>query len=296
MPMNDFSDSGVPFTHHDGTAGRRGPVVLSVPHAGRAYPAWVGDRARIAPARLRQLEDRHADALISPLVDAGAPALIAHVPRALIDLNRDERDIDRRAVRDMPHGWPVIESAKQRGGLGLFPRTLPHVGDIWAGPTGWDDARARIAQVHRPYHAKLAEMMDITCAERGVGVILDIHSMPPLDPARHEGHPPDIVIGDRFGTSCDPRLSSIALAVAAGHGLNAALNHPYAGSYLIERHSDPVRARHAMQVEVSRALYLDAGFDRTVAAGLERVQRFLCALFDALHIELDDRGTALAAE
>jgi len=272
-----------------------GAVLVSVPHAGRAYPPEILARSRLPEEKLRLLEDRYADALVEPLVQAGKSVLIARTPRAVIDLNRDERDIDPCIVHGIPYGWPLMQSIKQRGGLGLFPRSLPAIGELWRGAIEWEEAQARIAHVHRPYHAALAGLIERAWSTHGAALLLDVHSMPPLASRRYCGDAPDIVIGDRFGASCSSRLSAIAQAVVARHGFTAALNHPYAGSYLIERHSSPAKGRHALQIEISRALYLDAAFDR-LSHGVERIRALLSELVHVLEEELTNHSLAQAAE
>lgn len=279
---------------HAGVAGKGG-VVLSVPHAGRAYSPEILARLRLSEHELRVMEDRYADLLVAPLIAAGYPALVAQVPRAIIDLNRDERDIDQRLVKHIPYGQPLMQSAKQRGGLGVFPRRLPGVGDLWRGPIEWSEALARIEQVHRPYHQMLATMLDAAQAEYGVALLLDVHTMPPVSLALAEGRELDMVIGDRFGVSADGRLATLAMTVAEAHGLYATLNHPYAGSYLLDRHGKPARGRHALQIEISRALYLDEAFDQP-SAGVERVQAVLLALVKAMTDELGRPGWGRGSE
>jgi N-formylglutamate amidohydrolase len=53
---------------------------------------------------------------------------------------------------------------------------------------------------------------------------------------------------------------------------HAALNEPFAGGHVIDRHAWPARNVHALQLEVDRRCYLDEhlaepgpGFDRTAA-------------------------------
>lgn len=286
--------TGRAFDRFDVTAGSS-PILISVPHSGRVYPPELLAHARLAVSQMRMLEDRHADALVQPLIDAGHAGLIALAPRAMIDLNRDERDVDTRLVRGIPHGTATIESVKQRGGLGLFPRSLPQMGELWQRSLDWSEATRRITDIHRPYHGAIEEMMNDLFALHGTVLLLDVHSMPPLLPGRVTGLPPDIVIGDRFGASAGSRLSETARHVATTHGLNVALNHPYAGSYLLDRHGAPMRNRHALQIEVSRALYLDSGFDK-ITTGLGRMQAFMSALVEALSDELSGQNWAEAAE
>jgi len=270
------------------------PVLLSVPHAGRAYPDSLLANARVPHATLEKLEDRYADLLIADCVAAGVGAVLALTPRALIDLNRDPRDIDARMVRGLPRHQPLVQSSKQRGGLGLFPRSLPRTGDLWQWPIEWEEARARIEGTHLAFHAAVSAEIGGLRAIWDESLLLDIHSMPPLIALSGEARP-DVVIGDRFGVSAGGRLSDIAFDVVERHGLRPALNHPYPGYYMLERHGQPSRGRHALQIEISRDLYLDEGL-RSPGAGIGPTRKMLNDLVFELAEELGRARWSEAAE
>lgn len=275
----------------------RSPVLISVPHAGRHYPPEVRALSAVPLAALVQLEDRYADALVEGLDARGFGVIVAEVARATIDLNRDPRDIDRRMIARLPHGYAVIESAKSRGGLGLFPRSLPRVGNLWRGLLHWDQACARLASIHAPYHALIEQEMRAIRAEHGEALLLDVHSMPPLEAGRFAGEArPDVVIGDRFGASASARFSEIARSVVIRHGLHCVLNHPYPGTYVAERHGNPVAGRNVLQIEISRDLYLDAAL-RELGSGVTAIRAMVAELAETLADEAGrDSGLAIAAE
>lgn len=284
-PLFDFQRSG----------GAPAPVLLSVPHAGRCYTPELIAWARVPEPTLWRLEDRYADLLIEDLVARGFPALVAQVPRAVIDLNRDPRDIDVKLVGAVPRGQPLIQSVKQRGGLGLFPRSLPRCGDLWRGVISWEEAHSRITLAHEPYHATLEQETELLRHSHGEVLLVDVHSMPPLPPFASGLSRADVVIGDRFGTSASRTLVELACSVIAAHGYVAALNHPYPGSYLIERHGKPESGRHALQIEISRDLYLDDQME-SPGPGLGRVRTMVTQLVEELGRELGGRHWSEAAE
>lgn len=263
-----------------GPAIPRSPVLLAVPHAGRRYPQEVMARARVPIDRLRALEDRHAERLVDQAVAAGATAIVAHVARAAIDLNRDPREIDPAMIDGGLDIGGLLMSGKVRAGLGLFPRRLPSCGELWRARMTADDAARMIAEVHEPYHSAIAERIEATRRLFGAAVLIDCHSMPPL-PVRQAGGPVRIVIGDRFGAGAGAAAVDLVMAVIDGVGLRAARNHPYAGGYTIDRHGRPRRQVHAIQIEYDRSLYLDAALDAPTAQ-VEGCGRLLAAIVAAL--------------
>ncbi len=273
----------------------RHPVLFSVPHAGRDYSDALLASARVDLATLRRLEDRWVDLITHPLIERGCNVLIARTARAMIDLNRHEREIDPGMVADLPRGAAVQSSAKLRGGLGLVPRRLPGAPELWRRPLGWDDVQRRIDDIHRPYHAAIRQSFLAAREAHGQAILIDLHSMPPI-PSTTSGQPsPTMIFGDRFGRSASSQLVALAADVAQSHGLLVAHNHPYAGDHVIERHGRPEQRMHAIQIEIDRTLYLDSSLDGP-GSGLPLVQKVIADIADALADEMRRSTYALAAE
>jgi N-formylglutamate amidohydrolase len=114
--------------------------------------------------------------------------------------------------------------------------------------------------------------------------------MPP--PAR--GIPP-VVIGDCHGRTADAWISREALEVANRCGFKAGLNDPFAGGHVIERHSNPGRGIHALQIEIDRRVYLDAAL-REPGPGFDGAASLIEALAVNLGKALLGRQFATAAE
>lgn len=255
------ADAPAPFSCYN-MASPAFPLLLSVPHAGRDYPPELLANLRVAPSELVRLEDRYADRLVRPAIAAGFPAIIAHRARASIDLNRAETDIDSGMFSGGCPSLNVKPSVKARGGLGLFPRRLQSCGELWRAPMHERDAQNRIEQLHRPYHDAIAATLSAMHARFGYAVLLDVHSMPPLagsmQDALGDGQPPDIVVGDRFGSSAASYYAELVVEHSSHRGWRAGLNSPYSGDYILQRHGQPRRDIHAVQIEIDRSLYLDA--------------------------------------
>ncbi|OWK31344.1 N-formylglutamate amidohydrolase [Sphingomonas dokdonensis] len=262
------------------------PVVLSVPHAGREYPASLAEAARVSMQALTVLEDRYVDQVLLGAL-RNETALVQRTARAWIDLNRGEHDRDPRLDDGAPAGHL---SAKVRSGLGLVPRRTIASGELWRRRLRGDEVTARIADAHRPYHAALAGALEAAHARFGVAILLDVHSMPPIAGSRTR-----IVVGDRFGRSAAARFVERVTGAVARAGYAQSLNVPYAGGYILERHACPRRQVHGIQLELDRALYLDDRLDRP-GIGFDRVTALVRTIIDALEEEALDQPAALAAE
>lgn len=262
------------------------PVVISVPHAGRDYPAALIAALRVPMGALKVLEDRHVDA-VACRARGVETMLVQRRARAWIDLNRAEDERDPRVDTGAGGGPP---SDRLRSGLGLVPRRAGAAGDMWRGRFAGADVDARIAADHRPYHASLARLLEAARARWGVAVLLDLHSMPPLGPAR-----PQVVIGDRFGRSAGARFAARLEAEVAATGMRVALNAPYAGGHVVSRHGAPRHGIHALQLELDRSLYLDEALDAP-GAGLASTAALVRRCLDALADEAGCPPLAQAAE
>src|SRR5215217_5715138 len=74
------------------------PVLLSVPHSGTCYGDAVLANAVQGLRALESLEDPLVDRLAWRAIAAGFGAVIQRVPRAVIDCNRDEDELDPASV------------------------------------------------------------------------------------------------------------------------------------------------------------------------------------------------------
>lgn len=257
------------------------PIVVSVPHAGRDYPPALRAALAVPIAFAAGLEDRHVDTL-ALAARRRETLFVAQRARAWIDLNRGEDERDFRIDEGAPRGRVPVGQTKLRSGLGLVPRRAARANDLWKRRFTDAEVTDRIREDHRPYHAAVAAALKAARARFGVAVLLDLHSMPPLDSGAR------IVVGDRFGRSAAARFVAALESEVGSRKL--ALNAPYAGGHILDRHGDPASSIHALQLELDRSLYLDFVLDRPgngfTATGA-MLQRMIAALTEeALGAEL----------
>lgn len=251
------------------------PVLFSAPHSGTTYPRTLLARTRLDRLTLRRSEDTFVDELFDFAADLGAPLLRARFPRAFLDLNRAEDEIDP-AMFDAPLALPFnSDSPRVASGLGVIARIVGEGQDIYAGALPAAEAGNRLRRFYRPYHDALADQLGRLTDAFGAAALIDCHSMPSgaVRQSLPDGPRADIILGDRYGTSCSAALAEEFARLLRSRGFAVGRNRPYAGGYITERYGRPPHI-HAIQIELNRALYMNENtFER--AAGFDSLSRAL---------------------
>ncbi len=253
------------------------PLVVTVPHAGRDYGMRFTSSVRLSEIERRGTEDCFADAFAARAPSLGAPLLKALFPRVWLDVNRDERELDPLLIKDNlpPDSLPATASVK--AGLGVVPRLMTGGRAIHSSLLPMAEIEQRLALGWRPFHATLQSLIAETRKTFGFCLLIDCHSMP----TSREAEPPDIVLGDNFGKACDARLTSEAERFFKDQGFRLAINKPYAGGYITRHYGQPENHVHALQIEISRSLYMnERRFE--ILQGLGDMTRCMGRLFTRL--------------
>jgi N-formylglutamate amidohydrolase len=232
-------------------------VVFASPHSGRAYSPAFLEQTVLSAAMIRSSEDAFVDQLFADAPRFGAPLILADVPRAFLDLNRAPDELDPAVIAGVARGGhnPRIAS-----GLGVIPRVVAGGRPIYHGKLTLTEAEDRIRDYWHPYHRALRQVIDDTHARFGEAVLIDCHSMPheAIDGHCRPGQPrPEVVLGDRFGSSADRAVTERVEAAFASAGLRVARNTPVAGAFITQSYGRPSARRHVIQVEIDRSLYMD---------------------------------------
>lgn len=235
----------------------RVPYVFNSPHSGSVYPERFLRMSRLDTVTIRRSEDYYVDELFSGAVALGAPMLVAHFPRAYLDVNREPYELDPRMFGDRLPPHANSRSIRVAGGLGTVPRVVSEGLEIYHSRIPVAEAQARIANIYKPYHQTLRELLAQTHRRFGHAVLIDCHSMPASVRFGQDGIRPDFIIGDRFGTSASRNLSEAALAILSSMGYLVTANKPYAGGFITEHYGRPGKGLHALQIEINRGLYVD---------------------------------------
>ena len=235
----------------------RAPIIFNSPHSGSVYPDEFLSASRIDLPALRRSEDSFMDELIGGLSHRGFPTVRVNFPRSYVDVNREPYELDPRMFLGRLPSFANTRSMRVAGGLGTIPRVVGDGQEIYRERLSVDDALARIEALYKPYHRALRRLINKAHQAFGTVVMVDCHSMPSIGVSRDEPRRPDVVIGDRYGTSCAPLLADMVEETMSRLGYSVGRNKPYAGGFITEHYGNPASGLHAIQLELNRAIYMD---------------------------------------
>jgi N-formylglutamate amidohydrolase len=235
----------------------RAPLVFNSPHSGSVYPEDFLSASRIDLATLRRSEDSFMDELIADLSGSGFAVVRVNFPRSYVDVNREPYELDPRMFVGRLPSFANTRSMRVAGGLGTIPRVVGDGQEIYRERLSVEDALLRIDALYKPYHRALRRLINRVHQTFGTSVVVDCHSMPSIGVSRDEPRRPDMVIGDRYGTSCAALLADIVEDTMTSLGYSVGRNKPYAGGFITEHYGNPASGLHAIQIELNRAIYMD---------------------------------------
>ncbi len=233
------------------------PLVVASPHSGSDYPADFVAGSRLDPLTLRRSEDAFVDEIFGAAPALGVPLLAARFPRAYLDVNREAYELDAAMFTDALPDYVNVRSPRVRMGLGTIARVVASGEEIYGGKLCFAEAEERVETLYRPYHAALARLIAETEDSFGCCLLVDCHSMPSGASGGAGRAAPDIVLGDCHGAACAPEIVEAARRHLSRRGFAVALNAPYAGGFTTGHYGQPRQRRHALQIEINRAIYMD---------------------------------------
>lgn len=222
------------------------PMVLSVPHCGTEFPEELSEH--FIP-ELRQAPD-DTDWFVHELYnfasEMGITIIHARYSRWVIDLNRD------------PESKPLYTDGRIITGL---TTTTDFFGNpIYCSPDlepGEEEVARRRSLYYDPYHAKIRELLDARKAQFGKALLWDAHSIRQLVPTIRKDKFPDLILGDNDEQTAHPQLIKVALENLGSGPYGVNHNSPFKGGQITRSFGKPMVNIHALQLEMSKVLYMD---------------------------------------
>lgn len=240
------------------------PIIFDSPHSGTHYPQDF-DYA-CALSTLKTAEDHYVEELFSNAPAYGAHFLHALFPRSYIDVNRIIDDIDPALLSEIWSGpLPINPSARSDAGIGLIRRLVKPGVPVYNRALSTEEILHRIEHYYIPYHEALEKLIEQAHYNFGQVWHINCHSMPaasayPRTPSALSLSIPraaDFVIGNLDGTSACLTFTRALRNYIQSLGYYVTINDPFKGVEILERHADPARGIHSIQLEINKALYMD---------------------------------------
>lgn len=232
-------------------------IVYNCPHSGTYLPDDFLKMVAVDTDSLLASGDTMVDRLIEEFTNS--PRFINIYARSYVDTNRDANELDP----DMFSGnidRKLNQTDKVKRGFGVLARCTYDARVVHKEKIPFSLARMRLEEAYFPIHDALKHLLDETHAREKYVLLVDCHSMPShkfLGTAHYMTAQADVVLGDHHGKSCHNAITTYMVDFFTAEGLRVQLNKPYAGGYNTVHYGQPDQGRHALQVEINRALYLD---------------------------------------
>lgn len=269
------------------------PLMLSFPHSGEIYPDDFGYRNGMEYADIDHPNDKYIDEIFSAGQALGLSTIRANFPRAYVDVNRHQHDIDREMLDDPDNWYGRFLPGSVAAGATLF-WSKAYKKPIYDRKLSLSEIKARIARYFIPYHQSMTAMIERLHAQHDEVYIVDCHSMTRFDSeARGGKERPQIDIGNRSGGACAPDLTEEMARLFRERGYDVGINKRFAGGEITLRYGWPEIGQHILQVELRRDLYMDEA-TRAKNENFDKVQADCAEVLRDYKSYVENRAAKLA--
>ena len=231
------------------------PLFVTIPHSGVKIPPQANWLKSLSDSVLFCDVDAFVDELYQPaLEEFQIPSLVFPWHRCAADANRFPEDVSPAVVEGAKPSSSASPSfihwrETTRGDL-LLPK-----------PISKETHQALMDLCYNPFHKKIRERF-ADFKQRGFCeiLLLDLHSMPSVgrdfhkDPGQKRA---EAVLGDCEGRSASGFFRALAGEAFQRAGFETVWNWPYKGGGIAQTYGRPEEGMSVIQVELSRALYMD---------------------------------------
>jgi N-formylglutamate amidohydrolase len=273
-------DDAFPIVRHP-AAGKRTPVLVSVPHYGtRPLPHITRDDYSEPwfETFAYGFADTFVGDLYADLDEHGATVLATPFSRMFVDVNRRRDDFEH-------HDGHV------RSRRGVVRTHTMRDAPIFARPLALADLEARLQTLYDPYYSALEHLLTGLRRTHGYAMLLDGHTGSPRRMKDHQ-----VIIGTRHDATCAPALAATVAAIFTRHGFEVHENvSGYTGGNIVATYGQPrTRRVHALQLEINASLLMTTTRDEFIAqvsrgeipdkaeANIARIRRCLGEVLAAL--------------
>lgn len=252
----------------------RVPILLSVPHCGIEFPDEIRDN--YVPELIRQPDDTDwfVDRLYDFAPEMGITLIRARYSRWIIDLNRDP---ESKPLYDDGRAITGLTPDKTFAGEDIYRRNSPDK----------EEVQRRLVNYYYPYHQQLTRQLKELKESFGIALLYDAHSIRRRVPSIYEKPFPDLILGDNDEKSAHPSLIQTAWEVLENGPFEAMHNTLFRGGQITRHFGQPEENIHALQLEMSKDLYMDDSETNYHPVRAGRMRQHLKELFSRLIDQLN---------
>lgn len=258
-----------------GPTAEKVPFLLSLPHRGTEFPAELRDK--YVPELVEVLDD--TDWFLEKLYDfapgLGITTIAARYSRWVIDLNREPNSrplyTDGRLITEL---CPTTTFLGER----IYRKKVFEPDDA--------EITSRLENFFDPYHQKIDELLSNLKNQFGRVIFWDGHSIRRTVPTIRKEPFPDFILGTNDGRTAGEQFIQTALASLRTGIWQINYNDPFKGGFLTRSKGDPTENIHALQLEMSKDLYMSGNELEYDAGRAEKVKELLKKTFEKLIFRL----------
>lgn len=262
------------------------PFFVTIPHSGENIPKEASWLVGLPELTLMRDVDRYVDLLYRPSLEAlETPHILTPWSRYVIDLNREETEIDQASVQG-------AEFPRETHPKGLHWSVTTHGEILIKEPMSQKTHQQLLESYYRPFHSEVRQQFAHWKSQGAEKVYhLDAHSMPSLGTSMHPDpgeQRAEIVLGDQKGKSCDSSFLELVVEAYRQSGFQVVINWPYIGGGITRIYGQPQLGQHSLQVELNRHLYMNEETKEKLPGDFEQVSERLGHALRYIVHHLDD--------
>tara|TARA_Y100000817_G_C16769390_1_gene505391 strand:- start:67 stop:951 length:885 start_codon:yes stop_codon:yes gene_type:complete len=232
------------------------PFILTSPHSGKKTTKQIEGKIKKTPNNYLPMEDMFVNDISLELDKSGCSILQSNISRIVIDLNREENELDPSFISDPPEHINFNITNKSRSGIGLVPTHNVKGEKIYKKNLLWEDVHYRISNYYLPWHKLLRDEINRLLKIFGHVFVIDLHSMPSSN-YNLISQDVDFVIGNNFDNSSSKYARQILAKHIESSGYKILFNNPYSGGFITKNYSSPKKNVQCIQIEINKKLYMD---------------------------------------
>ena len=220
-------------------------ILLSIPHCGVLFPEEISNEYNQKHISCPDDTDWDLNRLYDFAAEIGITTIEAIYSRWVIDLNRTPQN------ESLYNDGRIITS--------LCPKT-DFIGNSIYKSLDKEPSEAEIQRrlevYYLPYHQKIDALLKELKKDFEKVIFWDAHSIRRNVSTIQKEDFPDLILGNNDGQTAESSIIEIALQSLTKSHLNVQNNHPFKGGYLTRSKGNPSSNIHALQLEMSKDLYM----------------------------------------